>query len=74
MILKLKKSKVDFSKEKDLKDLKNNNDNDIQVFIIIPKKDKYMIDNNYFKILQKFCKHSKKYFLFMIMMQLKNQR
>ena len=53
MILKLKKSKVDFSKEKDLKDLKNNNDNDIQVFIIIPKKDKYMIDNNNnFKTLQ----------------------
>ncbi len=35
---KIKNSGVHLSKEKDLKDLKNNNDNDIQDFIILPKK------------------------------------
>lgn len=49
MFSKLKKAKVDFSKDTELKKLKCSNDNQIQNIIILPEKDKFTIERNNFE-------------------------
>lgn len=49
MFSKLKKAKVDFSKDTELKKLKCSNDNQIQNIIILPEKDKFTIARNNFE-------------------------
>jgi hypothetical protein len=43
MFSKLKKSSIDFSKDKELKKVKYKNNNEIQDFLLIPEKDNFSI-------------------------------